>query len=502
MSFLTPRNCTWFQSLILVVAPIASLASFATSFGGDWAMRGRDHSRNAVSLEHNAPVDWKLVGDHRNSTKMRRNVRWSARLGAQSRGDPVIAGGLIWVGTDNSRPRNKAESADASVLMCFNEQDGAFLYQYLSPRLELQRDWPYTGLASSPLVEGDRLWFCNNRCQVICLDIAALQSRTGQPRVVWIVDMPSQMGVVPRGVMLGSSASHCSIASYKDLIYVNTTNAAGNKGVPAPDAPSLICLEKQTGLVRWKDNSPGKNILDVQHGSPLVIERKGGGQVIMGQGDGWVRAFDAETGEMLWKFDINLKSAEPLFTANGKRSDLVAMPVVYEGRVYFGVGRQLEMCVGLGRLCCLDTSKRGDISAELDDSAGRGRRNPNSGLIWEYLGHGDEGKNPMHRTLSSVVVHDGIVIAPDFSGLVHCLDARTGERFWIHDTKSQIATSPLIVGDKVFVANEIAVFIFELSKEKNLIGMREASSLIEASPVYANGVLYVTTRDELFAIGE
>jgi outer membrane protein assembly factor BamB len=487
----------------VVLAVFVGVEGATTNYADDWPMRGRDNSRNPVSREHDAPIDWDFADQRLKPAKVPKNIRWSAELGdALLGGDPVVAGGLIWIGTNNSRPRDKARSEDASVLMCFSERDGAFLYQYVSPRLSMRFDWPETALASSPLVEGDRLWFCTNRCEVVCLDISELQSAARQPQVIWKVDMREQLGVVPHGVMLGSSASHCSVASYKDLIYVNTTNATSEKGVPAPDAPSLVCVEKQTGRVRWKDNSPGRNILECQHGSPLVIEHEGRAQVVMGQGDGWVRAFDAETGEMLWKFDINRKSPERFYAIGSKRSDLVAMPVSYDGKVYFAVGRQFEFCVGPGRLCCIDPTKRGDISGELDDGSGRGVGNPNSGLIWEYLGQDDRVGPAMHRTLSSVAIDSGIVIAPDHPGIVHCLDAQSGKPLWTHDTGSQISTSPLIVGDKAYVATEDSVTIFEVSRQKKLIGVREPDCVIGASPIFANGTLYVTTRNALLAIGE
>jgi hypothetical protein len=270
---------------------IACLGDATFSSAGDWPMRGRDQTRNAVVPDQQGPDDWHVgLGD-----TPARNIRWAAKLGSISCGDPVVSDGLVWVGTNNRSPRDPEQTGDASVLMCFRERDGEFLYQYVSPRLPEGRryDWPDASLASSPLIEGDRLWFCNNRCEVICLDIAPLLAESGTPRVVWKVDMRSEFGVVPRGVMIGSHASHCSIASYGELIYVNTTNAAGYDGIPAPEAPSLICFEKRTGRVRWQDNSPGEKILDVQHGSPLVIEIDGKGQVVMGQGDGWGRGFDA-----------------------------------------------------------------------------------------------------------------------------------------------------------------------------------------------------------------
>src|SRR5206468_1077250 len=99
----------------------------------------------------------------------------------------------------------------------------------------------------------------------------------------------------------------CSIGtSYRGRIYVSTGNGVGEdlKTVPAPNAPSLVCLDRDTGKVLWSDCSP-VDILHSQWSSPLVIEVKGRGQVIAAQGDGWVRSFDALSGELIWKFDTN-----------------------------------------------------------------------------------------------------------------------------------------------------------------------------------------------------
>lgn len=232
-------------------------------------------------------------------------------------------------------------------------------------------------------------------CETICLDIGPLREGEGKPRVLWKVDMRREFGVVPTGVMIGSNASHCSIAAYKHLIFVNTTNSRYSANVPAPDAPSLVCFEKNTGKVVWKDNSPGKNILDVQHGSPLVIELNGHGQVIMGQGDGWLRSFDCQTGESIWQFDFNFKSPQrghPIYL--GKRNYFMATPVFHKNRVYVASGRHREHNQDNGRLCCIDATKRGDISSELDDGTGQGKPNPNSGLVWEFVNRGCENASP------------------------------------------------------------------------------------------------------------
>lgn len=89
-------------------------------------MRGGNRNRNAVIPNQEGPIDWELA----DGFKAAKNIRWSAELGYSSCGDPVIAGGLVWVGTSSRR-----NEEDASVLKCFREEDGQFLYKYDSPRL-------------------------------------------------------------------------------------------------------------------------------------------------------------------------------------------------------------------------------------------------------------------------------------------------------------------------------------------------------------------------------
>jgi hypothetical protein len=93
----------------------------------------------------------------------------------------------------------KDQAEDASVLACFRESDGKLLYRYVSPRLPHGRvhDWPFSAMACSPLIEGDRMWFTTNRGETVCLDIRPIKHGESQPREVWKVDMMKQFGVKP-----------------------------------------------------------------------------------------------------------------------------------------------------------------------------------------------------------------------------------------------------------------------------------------------------------------
>ena len=107
-------------------------------------MWGGTPDRNMVSSMKGIPTTWDV--------KTKKNVKWMAQLGSQSYGNPVVAGGQVYAGTNNELVRNPKEGGDRGVLMCFRESDGKFLWQHTNEKLPAGRanDWPYQGVCSSP----------------------------------------------------------------------------------------------------------------------------------------------------------------------------------------------------------------------------------------------------------------------------------------------------------------------------------------------------------------
>ena len=52
------------------------------------------------------------------------------------------------------------------------KKTGEFLWQITHEKLSAGRvnDWPFQGVASSPLIEGDRLYYVSNRAELVCAD--------------------------------------------------------------------------------------------------------------------------------------------------------------------------------------------------------------------------------------------------------------------------------------------------------------------------------------------
>jgi len=134
-------------------------------------------------------------------------------------------------------------------------------------------------------------------------------------------------------------------------------------------------------------------------------------------------------------------------------------------------------------------------------------KNPNSGVVWHYdkSDNNDDGEidfeEEMHRTIASPTIAEGLVFIPDFSGLVHCLDARSGKVFWTHDLFAATYSTPLVVDGKVYVADEDAkVTIFKLSKDQKVINEVHLPNASYCTVVCADDTLYVATRTQLMAV--
>ena len=445
---------------------------------GDWPMWGGTPDRNMVSAMKGLPSEWDV--------KTKKNIKWVANLGSQSYGNPVVAGGMVFVGTNNELVRDPKQPGDRGVLMAFRESDGEFLWQQTHVKLESGRanDWPFQGVASSPLVEGERLYYVSNRGVVHCLDIQGFRDNendgpfkdeklTGQSDadVIWSFDMMEQVGSYPHNM------SNSSPVVWGDFIYVSTSNGQDEShvNIPSPRAPAIIALNKNTGELVWEDNSVEDRILHGQWSTPTVGRIGGVLQVISAQGDGWVRGYEAETGKKLWEFDTNPKDAVWPRT----RNELIGTPVIYEDRVYIGNGQDPEHGEGTGHFYAIDPTKRGDITK--------------SGLVWHF--------DKIRRSISTAAIVDGLVYIPDFSGYFHCLDAKTGQLYWTHDMLAAIWASPLVADGKVYLGDEDGdVVIMAQGKEAKVLTEINMGSAVYASAVPAHGTLFLNNRSQLFAI--
>jgi len=495
--------------LQLALLPLfCGLGIISTVSAEDHLQWGSRYSRNMVSAETGLPESFDPATG--------KNINWVVELGTESYATPVIARGKVLVGTNNEHPRDPRHKGDRGVLLCLDEKDGSLCWQLIVPKFMpmLYRDWPRSGICSPATVEDDRVYIVSNRSEVMCLDLdgqvngndgpfvdeARLMSpNPSEPMqvtqtdadIIWLFNMQDKLGVHQH------DAAHSSILLHGDFLYVNTSNGLNDKHamIPAPEAPSLIILDKKTGrLVARDDENIGPKIFHSTWSSPALGEVDRRTLVFFCGGDGVCYAFDTikgipAAGEVQklnrhWRFDCDPDAPKEnvhQYVRNRKESpsNVKSTPVFHDGRIYVTYGGDIWWGKNEAWLKCFDANGSGDIT--------------HSGQIWTY---------PVEdHCCSTPSVHDGLVFVADCSGLVHCVDAETGKPYWTHQTKGSIWASTLVADGKVYIGTRRRDFyVLAASREKKLISSTKLDSPMCSTPVAANGVLYITTLKKLYAV--
>jgi outer membrane protein assembly factor BamB len=477
-------------------------------FADDQPQWGQRYTRNMVSTETGLPETF--------DTATGRNVKWIVPLGTETYSTPIVSGGRVLIGTNNGSPRAARHKGDRGVLLCLDEKDGSFCWQLVVPKVggDPYLDWPNAGIVSSPTVEGDRVYIVSNRGEVMCLDLNGQtngndgpyqdESRLMAPKdsepmevtktdadIIWLFDIPAQVKTHQH------DAAHSSILLHGQFLYINTSNGidSTHRYVPAPDAPSLIVLDKTTGrLVAQDDERIGPRIFHNTWSSPALGDVNGQTLVFFCGGDGVCYAFEAlrsapdsgpvEKLKNVWRFDCDPNAPKEnvhqyIRNRSESPSNIKSIPVFYKNRVYVTVGGDIWWGKNQAWLKCIDATRTGNIT--------------NRGEVWSY---------PLEQhCCSTPSIYDGLVFVADCKGLVHCVDAETGRSYWTHQTNGEIWGSTLVADGKVYVGTRRGdLWVLAASRDKKVISSIELDSSTTSTPVAANGILYVATMKKLYAL--
>jgi outer membrane protein assembly factor BamB len=130
-------------------------------------------------------------------------------------------------------------------------------------------------------------------------------------------------------------------------------------------------------------------------------------------------------------------------------------------------------------LKCIDPSKTGDITT--------------SGLVWSHALE--------KHVISTPAIFNDLVFIPDYGRHVHCLDAATGETVWTREIQGEVWSSPLVADGKVYVGTRAGqLSVFTADRQGKLLATMEMNSAIAGAPTAANGVLYISTANRLYAL--
>ena len=317
-------------------------------------------------------------------------------------------------------------------------------------------------------------------------------------------DLIDQLGICPHDV------ASCSPLVDGHVLYTvscNGVNAAHDRCL-RPDAPSFVALDADTGKLLATDTEElGHRMWHCLWSPPSIGVVNGKKLVFFGGADGVCYAFEAMTSvpdaavhfKKVWQFDCNPPNfrrpfGEPFnYYIGDKRknfstnkddgnfvgpSEIISTPVFHDGRVYVTIGQDPTHGRGRGLLHCIDASSTGDITT--------------SGCVWTYEG--------IERTVASVAISDGLLYAVDLPGHVHCLDVATGKPYWVYDTHAETWGTPMVADGKVYICNKKGMIVIGAGREPKLLATVLLGSPSYATPVAANGTLFVASQTTLWAV--
>ena len=238
---------------------------------------------------------------------------------------------------------------------------------------------------------------------------------------------------------------------YQDLVIC----VADNKGGGA-----IAAMNRATGEVVWKRDRPAKP----NYSSPVILNVVGKDQLFL-TGCDLVTSFDPLTGRTNWEIE-------------GATTECVTTTVT-DGRHIFTSGGY----------------PKDHVSAVTADGSGK--------VVWE---------KPTRSYVPSLLTRDGYLFAVMDAGIAMCWKSDTGKEIWKGRLDGTFSSSPVMVGDLIYAANEDGrTFVFKASTEKlEIISTNQLGSSVFSTPAICGGRIYHRVaidvdgkrQEMLYCIGE
>ncbi len=247
--------------------------------------------------------------------------------------------------------------------------------------------------------------------------------------------------------------------------------------------------------------------------SPLVHD----GRVIIQvdvQGDSFLAALDAKTGEELWRTkrdEIPTWSTPTVFPRSDGSRQIVVNGYQHTGGYDFDTGEELWWLEGGGDIPVPTPIRAGDdgpiliTSAHgpmrpvyaIDPDAAGGIDPEHAAMLWFHDRLGNYMQTP-------IVVGDLAYFGFD-NGVVTAFDWRSGDRVAqqrLGRGASGFTASPVAAAGRIYMNSEDGdVYVIEAGEELNEIAVNELGETLMATPAISDGVIYFRARRHLIAVG-
>ena len=343
---------------------------------------------------------------------------------------------------------------------------------------------------SSPIVWGDRIFLTTSRDRGRRVSILSFRRSDGM--LLWQADAPNGRAERHHGK---NSPASATVTTDGERVYASF----GSRGMLAVDFDGNIVWHRELGHI---DNYHGPA------GSPLLYRDS----VIIYQdqnGGAFVIALDARTGETRWRTPraARVGWGTPIAISVGDHDELIVSSQRYVQSYDPSTGDELWRCEGMLR----EVIPTPAVGHGLVYCAS-GRAGPT--LAIRPGGRGNVTRTHVEWSItrgspfvpSPTVYGDYLYQINDMSSILTNLNARTGETVWQErlgrPRREGISASPIVVDDKLFVTNdEGQTFVLKTGPDFEILHVNDIGAPTLASPALVDGIWYIRTANELFAIG-
>lgn len=428
-----------------LVCGAPALAGSAVDYWPAW--RG-PHATGVA--DGNPPVTWSET----------ENVKWKIDLPSSGDSTPVVWGDKIFLQTavptaeeppseGRMRPRQvngRTVLTQAPTVpyrfnvLCIDRNTGETLWEKTAHEsIPHEGFHPDHGYASfSPVTDGEHLWVSFGSQGLYCYDVDGNQK--------WRADTLQMLTF--NGFGEGSSPALAG-----DVVVMVADHEGESK---------IFAFDKKTGEKRWeRDRDEGTS-----WATPQVVEVNGKLQVIT-SGANFVRSYDAQTGEEIWR-------------CAGLTRGVIPSPVIGFGKVFCMTGYQGPT------LLAIDFTRTGDLT---DTDA----------VAWTL-----DSNTPY--VSSPLLYDDKIYFVQNLRPILSCYDAQTGKPHYEKeklDELKQIYSSPVGAGGHVYLAGRSGVtYVMKHSDTFEVVAKNTLDDGIDSSPVVIGDELYIRSNNHLYCIAE
>jgi len=414
----------------------------AAPSASDWP-EWRGPGRDGRSTETNLPAAWSPRGD---------NLAWRIPIG--SRSSPVAFGNRLYLNSPVGTPDTAQER-----LVAIDAETGKVVWEkrfslYLSDVPQHRSSW------ASPAVDPEtgNIYMFTVAAQLICV--------APDGKVLWDRSLPDEYGAVTtHGGRTTSPIVEGDKVILNALILAwGDLNRTGNR---------YFAFDKKTGQTVWI-SSPQARHYDTNYSTPIVGTIDGTRTMIVGGTDGVYHALKVNTGEKIWSMEVSKRA-------------ILNSALLRDNVAYITHGEENMDTTEMGMIAAVDATRSGTLAADA--------------FKWRTRG--------FLPTFASPVMDAERLYTVDNSAIVGAFDLKTGAKLWDRSLGTLQKGSPVLADGKLYVGTENGkFFILRPSAtgvevlDEDLLGSEQAPEPIVASPIVADGRIYVTSMEATYAIGK